>query len=103
MSQVHSTLCKEQELHLAGDGHCDSAGHSATYGTYSLMDTASQKILACHVIKVREYTLICYYVVLCYAVGNSILCHAILGVRNHFIQCNGVGRSAALLADIAQP
>ena len=33
------------QLHLSGDGRCDSPGHSAKYATYSLMDSATDLIL----------------------------------------------------------
>ncbi|KAL1481106.1 hypothetical protein MTO96_050460 [Rhipicephalus appendiculatus] len=37
--------CKGRELHLLGDGRCDSPGHSAKYLTYTLMDADSKKVL----------------------------------------------------------
>ena len=39
---------------LAGDGRCDSPGHSATYCNYSLMDTATGLILTSNVVRVSE-------------------------------------------------
>ena len=39
---------------VAGDGRCDSPGHSALYGMYSLMDVSTKKILCLHVLKVRS-------------------------------------------------
>ena len=42
------------DLVLAGDGRCDSPSHSATYGTYTLMDTKCNKILAFNVVEVTE-------------------------------------------------
>ena len=52
---VHTNYVMQQEfvveylvgykLHLSGDGHCDSPGYSAKYGTYSLMDSATDLIL----------------------------------------------------------
>ena len=38
---------------VAGDERCDSPGHSAQFGMYSLMDVATNKILTLHVLKVR--------------------------------------------------
>ena len=51
---VHTNYTRQQEavveylrgeqLHLSGDGRCDSPGYSAKYGTYSLMDSATDLI-----------------------------------------------------------
>ena len=38
---------------VAGDGRCDSPGHNALFGMYSLMDVTSKKILTLHVLKVK--------------------------------------------------
>lgn len=37
-----------------GDGRCDSPGHSAKYGTYSIVDTASSKVLDFSLVQVTE-------------------------------------------------
>ena len=52
---VHTNYVRQQEavieylrgkqLHFSGDGRCDSPGYSAKYGTYSLMDSATDLIL----------------------------------------------------------
>ncbi|XP_065902251.1 uncharacterized protein [Dysidea avara] len=52
---VHTTYTRQQEaiveylrgsqLHLSGDGCCDSPGYSAKYCTYTLMDSATDLIL----------------------------------------------------------
>lgn len=44
----------KEKLVLAGDGRCDSPGHCATFGTYSLMDVETNTILATNVVKVTE-------------------------------------------------
>ena len=42
------------KLHLSGDGRCDSPGYSAKYGTYSLMDSATDLILDYSLVQVTE-------------------------------------------------
>ena len=52
---VHTNYVRQQEavveylrgnqLHLSGDGRCDSPEYSAKYGTYTLMDSATDLIL----------------------------------------------------------
>ena len=37
-----------------GDGRCDSPGHSAKYGTYSIVDTTSSKVLDFSLVQVTE-------------------------------------------------
>ena len=39
---------------LAGDGRCDSPGHSAKYGTYTVLDVKSNKIVDFKVVSVCE-------------------------------------------------
>lgn len=41
---------------LNGDGRCDSPGHSAKYGTYTLMDSESAKVVEFKVVQVSEVT-----------------------------------------------
>ena len=61
---VHTNYVMQQEavieylrgnkLHLSGDGRCDSPGYSAKYGTYSLMDSATDLILDYSLVQVTE-------------------------------------------------
>lgn len=37
---------------LAGDGRCDSPGHCAKYGSYTVMDTETNEVLHCELIQV---------------------------------------------------
>ena len=46
-------------VEVVGDGRCDSPGHSAKYGTYSLMDSTTNQ-------------LICFIVVHVANAGNSV-------------------------------
>ena len=39
---------------LAGDGRCDSPGHSAKYGTYTMLDVASDQVVDFKVVSVCE-------------------------------------------------
>lgn len=41
-------------LVLAGDGRCDSPGHNAKYGTYSIMHVPTEKILDFSLVQVTE-------------------------------------------------
>ena len=43
-----------KQLHLSGDGRCDSPGYSGKYGTYSLMDSATDLILDYSLVQVSE-------------------------------------------------
>lgn len=40
------------ELNVSGDGRFDSPGHSALYGTYTLMDNDTNLIFATSLVKV---------------------------------------------------
>ena len=61
---VHTNYIRQQEavieylrgnqLHLSGDGRCDSPGYSAKYGTYTLMDSATDLILDYSLVQVSE-------------------------------------------------
>ena len=44
---------EESEIHLLGDGRCDSPGYNAKYRTYTLMDSQSGHILDFHISHVR--------------------------------------------------
>ena len=37
---------------LGGDGRCDSPGHSAKYGTYTMMDLDQKKVLDLQLVQV---------------------------------------------------
>ena len=45
-----------RELWLSGDGRCDSPGHNAKYGTYTMIDQSSNKIVDFHIVQVSEVT-----------------------------------------------
>ena len=49
-------LLKDKQLVLAGDGGCDSPGHNAKYGTYTMMDTDSKLIVDCHLVQAPQTT-----------------------------------------------
>ena len=53
---VRQELVNKGAINLNGDGRCDSPGHSAKYGTYTLMDDDSGKVVAFSVIQVSEVT-----------------------------------------------
>ena len=47
---------KDTELWLSGDGRCDSPGHNAKYGTYTMIDQQSEKIVDFQIVQVSEVT-----------------------------------------------
>ena len=49
-------LKKEKSVDVCGDGRCDSPGHSAKYGTYTLMDEKTNLIIEFSVVQVTEVT-----------------------------------------------
>ena len=54
-SLLDSIKNEGKELILGGDGRCDSPGHSAKYGSYSLMDLEQNKILDSQLVQVGIY------------------------------------------------
>ena len=49
-------LKKEKSADVCGDGRCDSSGHSAKYGTYTLMDEKTNLIIEFSVVQVTKVT-----------------------------------------------
>ena len=47
-------LTSKEVVNLDGDGSCDSPGHCAKYGTYTLMDEDSGDVVAFNVVQVSE-------------------------------------------------
>ena len=45
---------KDKELWLSGDGRCDSPGHSAKYGTCTMLDQKSVKIVDFYIVQVSK-------------------------------------------------
>ena len=45
---------RKVQINVAGDGRCDSPGHSAKYGTYSLLDESSGKVIDFSLVQVTE-------------------------------------------------
>ena len=46
-------VSEQEDLHLLGDGRCDSPGYNAKYGTYTIQGSTSGYILDFHVSHVR--------------------------------------------------
>ena len=53
---VRQELVNKGAINLNGDGRCESPGHSAKYGTYTLLDDDSDKVVAFSVVQVSEVT-----------------------------------------------
>ena len=51
--QINKLTCSEV-VNLDGDGRCDSPGHCAKYGTYTLMDEKQGNVVAFSVVQVSE-------------------------------------------------
>ena len=49
-------LKQKAAVNLDGDGHCDSPGHCAKYGTYMLLDDDTEDVVAFNVVQVSEIT-----------------------------------------------
>ncbi|KAG0424546.1 hypothetical protein HPB47_028228 [Ixodes persulcatus] len=43
-----------RKLSLAGDGRCDTPGHSADFGTYTLMETSANRVIHLELVKSTE-------------------------------------------------
>lgn len=74
-----ATLRKHgKKLTLGGDGRADSPGHSAKYGTYSVMDLDSNKVIDFKIIQVVK----CF-----------IIITPLMYIHYNFLQSNEVGGS----------
>ena len=51
-------LKSKDEVTLLGDGRCDSPGHSAKYGTYTLMEESSGKVVDTTVVSVTDVSVV---------------------------------------------
>ena len=51
-------LKSKDEVTLLGDGCCDSPGHSAKYGTYTLMEESSGKVFDTTVVSVTDVSVV---------------------------------------------
>ena len=51
---LYVSCINENVSHFSGDGRCDSPGYSAKYGTYSLVNTSTNKITDFHVVHVSS-------------------------------------------------
>ena len=51
-SEVIKHCIDAPQSNFIGDGHCDSPGYSAKYGTYTLMDSNINKIADFHIVNV---------------------------------------------------
>ena len=45
---------RSKEVVAGGDGRCDTPGHSAKYGTYSIVDTSTSKVIDFSLVQVTE-------------------------------------------------
>ncbi len=46
---------KDKVLTLGGDGRCDTPGHCAKYGSYTIMDLDTNKIVDTQLVQVRVF------------------------------------------------
>ena len=51
---INTLKDRVEPVTLAGDSHCDSPGHSAKYGTYTMLDVASDQVVDFKVVSVCE-------------------------------------------------
>ena len=53
--EILQSFCnRRQPLVLAGDGRCDSPGHNAKYGTYSVREVTTEKIVDFSLVQVSK-------------------------------------------------
>ena len=54
--EIINELKKEDHVDICGDGRCDSPGHSVKYGTYTVIDESTKKVVEFNVVQVTEAT-----------------------------------------------
>ena len=75
--QAIFTTLKDVKLTLSGDGRADSPGHSAKYGSYSVIELSNNIVVDFQLVQVRKYMYkkVVFYVVV--SSTNSPFCHII--------------------------
>lgn len=62
--ELYSEVLLEGKVDIAGDGRCDSPGHSALYGITTLMELKNHRVISSKLVKVRPMyiaILFCYF------------------------------------------
>ena len=67
---VVDAMTSEEPVHLNGEGRFDSPGHSALFGTYTMMDSKANLIVACQLVKV----LVCVHEIASECLGQQWHC-----------------------------
>ena len=101
--QVINQLKEESDVTLLGDGRSDSPGHSAKYGTYTLMDEKTGKIVDTTVVSVTDvisntfnnFTFVIEDLLLCCVAGgsglNSLSAHVCQSIQCIIMKFSSVG------------
>ena len=55
-AEIIQQVTQVNHVDICGDGRCDSPGHSAKYGTYTMIDESTKKVLDFSVVQVTEVT-----------------------------------------------
>lgn len=55
-AEIVQQLSQVSHVDICGDGRCDSPGHSAKYGTYTIMDETTKKVIEFSIVQVTEVT-----------------------------------------------
>ena len=72
-----------ESVKLSGDGRCDSPGHTAKYGSYTLMDMSDSHVLHQELVQVRHSLLFIVYFIVKKLSFNQISIHSVVAKISH--------------------